>query len=333
MQAVNSHVFHVGRSVMTNDVAGKHQQSGLPDDDFRFADLLAVARCGWRMMLLAVLGGIALALVYLHFATYEYKVALAVIPAASATGGGSGSSSSGLGSLASVVGVSLPGQNAVTPFDLYVESIATPDVAEHLARDEALMREVFSLEWNAREKRWQQPPSRFGGLKSGLRWILGMPTKSWQPPDAVRLAHYLSLAVKVEEMDKKAIATLSMETDNIVFARRVLTALHGAIDDVLRQRALARTEENIRYLSSKLLLVEQAEHRSVLAQVLGAQERSAMLASGRAAYAAEPFGGIAVSSRPVKPRPFIVLALAIGAGLFIGMAGGALRWRKLGFPR
>lgn len=318
---------------MTEDVAQRHPPSALPDEDFRFADLLAVARHGWRIMLIAVLTCLALALVYLHVATYEYKVSLSVVPAASATGGGSASSSGGLSSLASLAGVSLPGQTTITPFELYVESVGTPDVAERLSHNKELMQQVFRQEWRAKEQNWQQPVSRFGGLKSTLRWILGMPPKRWQSPDAARLADYLSTAIQVEEMDKKAIVTLSMETDETVFAGELLTALHGAIDDVLRQRALKRTEENIRYLSDKLSTVDQTEHRSVLAQVLGAQERSAMLANGRAAYAAEPFGGIAVSSRPVKPKPVIMLVLAIGAGLLIGMAGGALRWRKLGFPR
>jgi hypothetical protein len=318
---------------MTKDVARMDQLSSPLDEDFRFADILAVARCGWKFILAAVVVCVVLATVYLHLATYKHRISLAVIPAQSTTGGGSGSGAGGIGTLASLAGVSLPGQNAVSPFDLYVESIATPDVAARLAQDEGLMRSVFALEWNAGVSRWQQPPSRFGGIKSVLRMALGMPPKRWQQPDAVRLANYLSQVVKVEEMDNKAIATLSMETDDVAFARRLLTALHSAIDDTLRQRAMVRAEESIRYLSGKLMVVQQAEHRAVLAQVLGAQERVAMLASGQAAYAAEPFGGLAVSLQPVKPRPFIALTLAIGAGLLFGMAAGALRWRTLGFPR
>ena len=87
--------------------------------------------------------------------------------------------------------------------------------------------------------------------------------------------------------------------------------------DIRRARA-ENPRMRERDLSAQLGKVTIAEHREALAQTLSEQEKQRMAASSSAPYAAEPFGNATASPRPTSPRPILVLAASLMAGLLLG---------------
>lgn len=283
--------------------------------------------------------GLVLAILYLHFAKYEYTIQLQVGPVKTSGSGRGGSLSSQLGDLASMVPIAglAVGASADSPdFKLYMEGMFSRSIADALANRTDLMKVIFKTEWNASEQRWEEPHGIVRNIVSGLKYILGIPITPWSPPDGARLQEYIQKNVMIDQNLRNVLVTISFEHEDPDFGRRFLTALHQADDDHLRKATLVRSEAYIKYLSAKLATITVAEHRQALADSLSEQEKSMMMASGGASFSAEPFGGASASIRPTSPLPIVVLSMGVFLGVLAGLASAFLNdmygagWWRLG---
>ncbi|GGE09743.1 hypothetical protein GCM10011529_15110 [Polymorphobacter glacialis] len=278
-------------------------------------DLAALARRVWSQRwtgMLFVVACVAMAVAYLHAAPHRYMAVMVVTPADQ-----SGSKAAGnLAGLGSLVGLNL-NEQAGSAFSMYGEAATSYAVAQLLNSDRDLMKRVFPRSWNDRENRWQEPPSAIRPLIKSIKSLLGMPIRPWHEPDASDLKTYLDRELSASEDKRKAAITLSYENEDAKFARIFLGRVNAAADGYMREQALARATTYVEYLEQRLAQVQVAEYRQSMAQVLGNYEKTRMMASSTASYAAEPFGGIWVSQDPTSPKPLPVIALGFFAGLAI----------------
>jgi Chain length determinant protein len=266
----------------------------------------------WRIFF-SIMIGLLLAVVYLHFAKYEYTATLTIVPTASA---GSGLSNK-LGGLASLAGVSLPGDVGSANFEQYGESLYSLNVATVIAQDQNLMRQVFPEQWNEKAKSWEQPSGMIPVIIKGLKSILGVPSRPWNSPSHMELQDYIVKNVKSSDKPKKAITIINFSHTNQRFAPQFLIALHEATDNQLRERALLRSSLYINYLTDKLKTVVVVEHRQALSELLSSQEKMRMIASSKAPYAVEKIGEPVTSMKPSKPKPMVVLPAGIIFGALL----------------
>lgn len=267
-----------------------------------------------KSVLSSVAAFLILALAYLHTATYRYT---ATLPVAAAQQENS-NILSGMSGLASVAGISLPGSEVVSPFSLYLKSLHSRQVAEVLAANPAFMQTIFADQWDGATGRWRAPSGVMRSIVGATKAALGFPAQTWQPPGAAEMQGYLADNVDVDKDTQEAFATLKFKHPDPEFAKGFLTAVHMVSDEYLRERALRRTDETIRYLSTKLQTVTVAEHREALVTALSSQEKMRMNAASDAPYAAEPFGSAASSVAPTTPRPLVILLFALFSGLVVG---------------
>ncbi len=289
-------------------------------------DLAAVMATLWSrrgVILACVVASFAVAVLYLHIATYKYTIDLKITPA---QGGGNESAGSRLGGLASLAGISLPKDQSVSPFQLYLESIQSEEVAARIAENPAIMRGMFATSWDAQKGRWREPQSALAPIKRAVKQTLGIPIYKWRAPGARDVLDYLQLNLTVVENPKKPVVVLRMQHPDPAFAVAVLNTLNRAANERVRERALVRSTANIAYLAQQLARVTLAEHREALAGALSDQEKQRMMANSGAPFAAEPVGEAVASSKPTKPQPVIVLVMSLFVGGLIGVAAAfALR--------
>ncbi|MBC7521871.1 MAG: hypothetical protein H7268_12360 [Sandarakinorhabdus sp.] len=286
--------------------------------------VLATIRRRWWLLPAGMLAGLLLAGVYLARAQYLYSSELKVYAAPSSSGS---RPQSPLGGLAALTGLG-GGSEAVSPFRFYLDGVYSPEVANRMARDPAVMHTIFAGEWDARAKAWRQPSSLSGALRGLVAGLLGLPQFGWQAPDANRLQGFIADNVTIRQSVKTPIATIGFDYPDPVFAPKFILKLHQTVDDYLREQQAARTRGNIAYLAGKLETVTLAEQRQALVTSLTEQERLAMLAYGNAPYAADPFDQVTVSAEPTRPRPIPLLIGALVAGLILGaVAALLLAWR------
>ncbi|UAJ10489.1 Wzz/FepE/Etk N-terminal domain-containing protein [Glacieibacterium megasporae] len=255
------------------------------------------------------------AIVYLHIATYKYAAILTVTPAdqnaPKATGG--------LASISTIVGVDLNNQGGPA-FGIYAEAVTSYPVAEKLSRNEALMRAIFSQSWDASQRQWREPHSALRSLSVTVKSLLGVPIKPWQPPGASELQAYIQKSIVVLENKKKPFIQLSYENEDPQFAAELLRETNAATDNFLRQRSLTRAAIYVRYLEQRLAQIQVEDYRVSVLQALSTYEKTRMMASVDASFAAESFGGIWVSPNFTTPNPWLVLLLAVVLALVVWIA-------------
>jgi len=294
--------------------------------DFREIDIAFVLNTLWKRRLAiaaSAAAGLVIGAIYLHFATYVYTAQLQVAPTQASNS--IASKLGGLGDLASAAGVSLGQDSGPMQYRLYIEGLRSRTVANELARRTDIMRVLFSDEWDDKTHGWVQPERGFiGQIILLVKQVVGVPIYAYEPPDGARLQTYLDTQINVDRNPKNTLATITYNNKDPAFAVAFLAALHKVDDDLLRRKALARSQQYIKYLSEKLPTVTIAEHRQAISDVLSDQEKSMMMASAQLAYAAEPYGPPSASYRPTTPLPIPVLVGSIVAGALLGVAYAAL---------
>jgi uncharacterized protein involved in exopolysaccharide biosynthesis len=282
----------------------------------------------YRLTVLAVFALVmAGAVFYLHQATYKYTAELRVTAVYS-----SQQLPSGLGGIASLAGINLPGDKQVSPIALYGEAMRSRDVADAVVADKVLMQHLFADEWDAASGAWREQPSLRKDIVRAAKRLLGVPDTPWSEPDSADVQRHLARNLAIIDSAKTNVTTVAVNDPDPAMAARLLSTLNTAADRHIRERALARASEYIVYLERKLLEVQVAEYRQSLVQALSAQERIRMMASTGAPYSAEPLGRIIVSTKPTTPKPAVVLIAGVLFGLILGILAAVLRhlWARRG---
>ena len=275
----------------------------------------------WALLIGAVLG-IGLGLLFLSVATYRYTATLTVTPAK----GEMSQLPGNMSGLAAIAGISLPGGGSVSDFNLYLVALQSRQVAAELAKDDKIMQRLFASQYDIPTGRWLRPTNFIADFSSAIKSMLRVPGADWRQPAAADLQKFLQENIKISTDRKLNITNISFDYEDPEFAAKLITDLHEKTDTVLRRRALTRADQAIGYLEKQLSQVQLAEHRQALAAILGEQEKSRMLASSAAPYAAQPFGDAVASSRPTSPQSVIVLVEGLVGGMILSLAA-LLGWR------
>lgn len=267
---------------------------------------------------------------FLHSATPEYRTEMHVAPAASSSGGKS--QLGGLGGLAAIAGVSLGGSSqSVIPFDLYLETLTSRALAEALAKDEVVMRSAFKAEWDEGTQRWREPRSLVRSVVKGVGSVLGVKRPAWRAPEAAELQEFIRRNVVVKKPDTKdaPITKLMLDSVNPKFASYLLVHMTRIADDRVRRNNLETASSYATYLSQKLRTEMVAEYRRDLSQALAEQEKSIMMASSSAPYAAMIIEEPTTATKPVRPNAILVLMLGLVGGAMLGCLIALINFREL----
>ena len=300
------------------------------DGGIDIAATLRTLRKRWWLVAGCVVTALVVAIVYLAVVPYRYAVQMRVAPVAGTGSDGLSGKLSQFGGLAAAAGVALPETGGSASFRLYVEALHSHDVADIMAHDAGLMHRIFYREWDPARHRWIPPAGTVHDLATTIKSALRLPVLPWEPPGAARLAAWLNEQIIIDQNVKTPVVTVSMFGADPALAIDVLTRLGGTVDELLRQRALIRTDDYIRYLAARLPTISLAEQRVAVAQALGEQERLKMVASSGQPYAAEVFEHPAASERPVTPNVGKTIVVALVLGLAAGIAFALLRGPRRG---
>ncbi len=297
-----------------------HDEEGQRDNrDLTFVEIAArVWTKKWWVVGAAVVGLIA-AVIFLDRQTFYYTASLKVTAAPSSQGS-SGSRLGGLGGLASLAGLSAGSSGGATPFEVYLDTLKSEDVARSIAVDPMIMRKIFAGHWDAEEQRWREPPV---GLRQrmmrSIRGVLGLPAAKWSPPDHRQLAGFLSLQLAVDEDSKSPIVRIRLDYEDPAFAVLLLQRLNTEADRLVRRRELSRARAYADYLERKLPTVTVADQRAALIETLSEQEKALMMASSSTSFAARIVSGPTVSALPTKPNGMMILGTGAAVGILVGL--------------
>ena len=237
------------------------------------------------------------------------------------------SSLSGLGGIVSFAGIQLP-SNTTNDFLIFKKLISSTEVSEVILKNKKLIKEIYADEWNSSLNIFSEPP------KSKLRIYIGALKKiltgnkevNYMPPNARRLAMYISEIISIKEDNGTGFLTIKAETSNPDLLLSLISEAIEASDKIMRQRYIDFSKEPLAFYKQKLRTARSQEHRTALAELIGKEEQKLMFASKGKYFTAEPFIEPTISLYPTAPKPKLILVLSLITGLFIGSAVILIRY-------
>jgi len=278
------------------------------------ARLWGVTRRRWGTVLLTIAMSCGVASLYMHAVTPRYLVTMEITSVQTQR-----MSSGTLSALGSLANIDIGNGGSGSSFRILLNSLQSPIGAEQLMRNGNIIVGMFPDEWSIATKTWKPPAGQVSTLIRIIKSVLGFPAHKWTPPTDYAVYHFLQRNIVISQDAKSGVVTLQMQSSNSKFATTLLSTLVVTVDNLMRERLLARTAENIAFLNRRLNTVTVEDYRRALVQTLADQEKQRMLASGNSPYAAEILGNPVTSDAPVFPAGVPILIVAILLGTILGI--------------
>lgn len=232
---------------------------------------------------------------------YEAKVVL--VPSASAGGG----LPAGLGQfsgLASLAGISLPGD---TESQVPMAVLNSREFARQFIEDNDLLTQLFSSRWDPTAKKWKE--SRF--------------RETPDTHDAVDV--FLTRVRGISEDKRTGIVSLTMTWKDPESAARWANGYVERLNEWLREDASVRARENIRFLQEEMVKSTIPAMQQPLGHVIESEMQKLLLAQGNREFAFRVVDPAVKPRKPVTPA-LAVLVLSLLAGGVIGGAVSIAKW-------
>ena len=289
----------------------------VPDTSSIVGGLFTVLARRWWWIPLGSLLGTLCAILIMRVADPRYEAVMLLAPAndsASALAGKLGQFSG----LASLAGVRLPDSESATPFSQFTELLTSREVIEDVDRQLNLQRLFFPDHWNPETNRLEARAGLSSAVKTMIADISG--TEARLAPNLDDVRRILEEKLSVTVVPKTGIREVSFEFRDRETAVAILKALHETADRMVRERAQVRTRQQIDVLLEKLPSVTYPEQREGIANLLIVQEQQAMVAAAGENYAANIVSDATASTRPVFPKPTVMLVSGILLGALLAVA-------------
>lgn len=227
---------------------------------------------------------------------------------------------SGLGGFASLAGITLPSSTS-NDFKIFKELISSVEVSEIIFKNKELVKNVFEAEWDASINNYKSPSqSKVNTLyKNFENLLLDNKNKKYMPPNAKRLANFISEYIQIiEDKETGFMKIIGESSDPNVILSLIIEATEAS-DSIMRQRYINFSNEPLSFYKEKLRTARSREHRIALAELIGQEEQKLMFASRGRYFIAEPYINPTISLYPTSPRPKLIIAFSIILGLFLGV--------------
>ena len=233
--------------------------------------------------------------------TPVYRSATVLMPASTGrTNLGSLNSALGqLGGLASLVGMSVGGEDSETEEALAV--LRSRQFTEAFIADLDLMPKLFADKWDVAQKKWKVPVKR-------------QPT----PAQAYRL--FSREICTIIEDKKTGLVTLQIDWRDRNEAAGWSNELVRRINAEMRARAIAQADASVGYLQNELINTADVGTREAINRLTESQVRKRMLASVTQEYAFRVVDRAMAPdvSDPVRPAKMMLILVGLILGIGIG---------------
>jgi hypothetical protein len=226
---------------------------------------------------------------------------------------------SGLGGIASLAGIQLP-SNSMNDFKIFKELILSVEVSEIILKNKELIKKIYDNEWNPSLNSFAEPSKNIlkNYIDASKRIITGDNEVIYKPPNARRLATYISKNISINEVKETGFLTLKAETSKPDMLLLLIAMSVEASDEIMRQRYIGFSKEPLDFYKEKLRTARSREHREVLAELISKEEQKLMFASKGKYFIAEPYIEPTISLYPVAPKPVLILFFSVILGSLTG---------------
>lgn len=284
-------------------------------------DLLAALLRRWWIIALAAVVSAAAAYAFCQWVTPTYTASVILVPAESETA--QFGSSGGLGALGQLAGLATG--NDATQAGL--ATLASRQFMTEFIVKYRLRQALFDKQWDARARRWR-PPEDGSDLDRRFRARDGGPNLE----DAF---YRFSKLLKVKQDSGTEVIRASLEWKDPVQAANWLNLMIKEVNTRFREKAIARSDHSIRYLTQQMRTEANQEVRTSIIRLIEAQMKRRTSIVVTPEFLFEVIDPAAAPVRPSFPQTPLICALAFIVGAIIAAGGVAIAssWRSSGEPR
>lgn len=200
-------------------------------------------------------------------------------------------------------------------FAVYLDALRAPEAAAMLARDTDLLAELTAR--------------RGEGVAGALRRLLGLRIQA----DLDDADTWLDRSLAATQGVATVTFTLTLAHRDREAALDALRRLHAAAEAKVRADIAELARRRIGAIEARLAAERDLYLRNVLYELLGQQQRAAMVVASEEAVAARLVSAPMVGIRPVIPnRPLLLLMLAVAAPMAVAAGAVGLVLLGLGPP-
>ncbi len=212
----------------------------------------------------------------------------------------------GVDSLASLVGLSMPGSGNV---DENLAVLRSRDFIWRFIREKQLMPVLYADLWDSENGRWldddpANQPSAWDAYRLFTRKLFG-----------------------VSRDAKTGLVKVSIDWYDPELAAQWVNDIIRYLNEHLRVIAIDRSEKNLEYLYQELEDIEVADMRQTLYQLIEKEQRTAMIVNTQKEYAFRVLDPAVAPDRKVRPKRAILVALV--AILAFLLAAGVVLYRSV----
>jgi uncharacterized protein involved in exopolysaccharide biosynthesis len=283
------------------------KQNQLHEDEITLGVLLQVLWRGkWLIFFVTVLFALA-AGVAIWLTPNSYKASVLLSPVSNSSGGqlgGLGSVASQFGGLASLAGISAPGDSRKSESLAILQSEA---LTEKYIRENDLLPVLYERKWDAEQKRWKE-------------------TDPKEIPTLWKANEYFKKEIRTVTTEAKTgLVTLTITWRDPQRAAKWANDLVALTNDYVRGKAIGESERNIAFLNDEAVKTTVVEAKQAIYKILENEINKVMLARGNSEYALKILDPAVPPEKASSPQKFIWILGGFFGGLFLGACAALLR--------
>ena len=276
-------------------------KSSLPADEVSLSEVFLTFWRGKWLIVAVSLGLAIVGLIASLIVPKSYVASAIVAPVSTSSGGGAlgglGALASQFGGLASLAGVSIPGDSKKYEAIAVLQSEL---ITEKYIHDNDLLPIIFHKRWNGELGKWREANSE------------KIPTL-WEAND------YFKHIRSVSTDTKTGLTTMSVTWNDPKVAAAWVNDLIKLTNEYLRAKAVRESEANMAYLNEQILKTDAVALKQGLYNMLQGELNKAMVAKGPEEFALKTIDPAVAPDKPSSPKPVTWTLFGLFIGLLFGL--------------
>lgn len=204
-----------------------------------------------------------------------------------------------LGGLASLAGVSSGGRGSV---EQHLAILKSREFLWEFIEKKQLIPILFADRWD---------------VLNGS-WLEADPEKQPSLWDAYRLLNTNIVSYSINK--GSGLITVAVEWSDAALAAAWANELVQRLNNHLREQAIAKSHNNLKYLNEELSTIEVADMRQTLYELISKEQKNAMLANTQKEFAFHVLDPAVAPDRKSKPKRLLMVVFATLLGGILGIA-------------
>lgn len=300
------------------DATTSQQRDEVWDAVVRFVRFIGQRACNEYLVVAAgLLIGLSGALLHLLITPPFYSATAVLGPGRLSIASRSGGLQSELSSLTGAEHKNL------TEFDKFRATLTSSLLAEHLKKNDQLLKTLYGRTWNIETHSWIYPAGIKADIRNAVSNFLDRPT--WHPPGDVQIARALQKHLSVDYDRLTGLLTLKFTANSPAAAQTLLKVVIEGSDTLVRRQSQYDAEQYVNYAAQKLRTVANSQLRAALMNAEQENESVLIFAGVNVPFSVTVIDPPRASTWPDGPS----VPVTIGVGAMIGLIVGlmlALVW-------